>query len=75
MVKAEISGDSAIVNANGQVVTRVQNPEGRDALLVADVDLGPRGAPFSDLAGYPFALAVIAGLIARYARQIYLARR
>ena len=37
--------------------------------------VGPRGAPFSDLAGNPFATLVLAGLIARHARQIYLACR
>ena len=74
MVKAEYFGDSTIVNANGDVVARLQSEEGQAAVLVGDVDLGPRGAPFSDIAGYPFALVVIAGLIARYARQIYLAR-
>ncbi len=75
MVKAEQLGDSAIVNANGDVVTRLESSDSEVAVLVGDVDLGPRGAPFSDLAGYPFATLVIAGLIARYGRQIYLARR
>ncbi|MEI6624114.1 MAG: nitrilase-related carbon-nitrogen hydrolase [Actinomycetes bacterium] len=74
MVKGEVSGDSAIVNANGDVVTRVQSPEGQTLVLVGDVDLGPRGALFSDIGGYPFAVIVIGGLIARYARQIFLWR-
>ncbi|MEI8081421.1 MAG: nitrilase-related carbon-nitrogen hydrolase [Actinomycetes bacterium] len=74
MVKADIYGDSTIVNANGDVVTRMQSQEGQTAVLVGDVDLGPRGALFSDIGGYPFAVIVIGGLIARYARQIYLWR-
>lgn len=75
MVKAEVAGDSTIVNANGDVVTRVQDQQGQTLVMVDDVDLGPRGAPFSDIAGYPFAVLVIGGLIARYARQIFLVRR
>ncbi len=75
MVKAELAGDSAIVNANGDVVSMVQNQQGQTIVLVDNVDLGPRGAPFSDIGGYPFALLVIGGLIARYARQIFLVRR
>lgn len=74
MVKADVAGDSAIVNANGDVVSRIQSGEGQTTVLVGDVNLGPRNAIFSDTGGYPFALLVIAGLVARYTRQIYLAR-
>lgn len=75
MVKADMGGDATIVNANGDMVAQSQNEEGRTLVLVGDVNLGPRGAPFSDLAGYPFAVLIIAGLILRYARQIFLVRR
>ncbi len=73
MVKAEYFGDSTIVDANGDVVARRESQEGEAVVLVGDAHLGPRGAPFSDIAGYPFALLVILGLVARYARQAYLA--
>lgn len=75
MIKADLASDSVIVEANGVVIARTQSVEGRTALLVGDVNIGPRGALFSDIAGYPFALIVILGLVARYARQIYLVRR
>ena len=77
LVKTDIGFDSAIINANGEVQTRsaVEDPAGETVLLVADVNIGPQGAPFTQTGGYPFALLVVLGVIARYARQVYLVRR
>lgn len=56
MVKADVAWDSVIVAPNGQVVesTAVHDEAGGNALLVADVPLGPRGAPFTRFGGAPF---------------------
>lgn len=77
MVKTDIGYDSAIVNANGDLVQRVAETDidGAEALLVDNVNLGPRGAPFSLAGGYAFAMLVLIGLGFRYGRQIFLRRR
>ncbi len=77
MVKTDIGYDSAIINANGNLVERlaIDAPEGAERLLVADVNLGPRGAPFSYTGGYAFATLIVLGLGLRYVRQLYLYRR
>lgn len=77
IVKADIAFDSAIVNANGVVLDRVAvtDERGQEALLIADVDVGPRGAPFTAAGGYAFATLVILGLLARYVAHIALWRR
>ena len=77
IVKTDVGFDSAIVDANGVVRDRiaVDDDAGRAALLVADVHIGPRDAPFTDTGGYTFAWFVIVGLIARYIRQFILWRR
>ena len=56
MVKADVAWDSVIVAPNGRVVdaTAVHDERGGQALLVADVPLGPRGAPFTRFGGVPF---------------------
>ncbi len=56
MVKADVAWDSVIVAPNGRVVTStaVHAERGGPALLVADVPLGPRGAPFTRFGGAPF---------------------
>jgi apolipoprotein N-acyltransferase len=56
MVKADVAWDSVIVAPNGRVVasTTVHSERGGQALLVADVPLGPRGAPFTRFGGVPF---------------------
>ena len=56
MVKADVAWDSVIAAPNGQVITStaVHTERGDTALLVADVPLGPRGAPFTRLGGAPF---------------------
>ena len=76
-VKTDVGFDSAIVDANGVVRDRisVDDEAGREALLVADVHIGPRGAPFTSTGGYVFGWFVVVALVARYIRQIYLWRR
>ncbi len=76
-VKTDVGFDSAIVDANGVVKARtaVDNPDGTEALLVADVNIGPGGAPFTQTGSFLFGGLLIAGLFARYIRQIYLWRR
>ncbi len=77
IVKTDIGFDSAIINANGDLVKRVatEDPAGSTNLLVADVNIGPRGAPFSMNGGYGLALLVELGLVMRYVRHIYLVRK
>lgn len=56
MVKADVAWDSVIVAPNGRVIdsSAVHDEGGGRALLVADVPLGPRGAPFTRFGGVPF---------------------
>jgi apolipoprotein N-acyltransferase len=56
MVKADVAWDSVIVAPNGRVLaaTAGHAERGDQALLVADVPLGPRGAPFTRFGGVPF---------------------
>lgn len=77
MVKTDVGFDSAIINANGVVVDKisVDDDAGQTAVLVGDVNLGPRDALFTTTGGYPFATVLILGLIARYTRHIYLWRQ
>jgi apolipoprotein N-acyltransferase len=77
LVKADIAWDSVIVNADGSVAERVavQGDRGETALLVADVNLGPRNAPFTVTGGLTFALLIVIGLVVRYGLQIWLRRR
>lgn len=76
-VKTDVGFDSAIIDANGVLRDRAafNTPEGGEALLVADVHIGPRGAPFTAYGGFVFGAFVTVGLIGRYIRQIYLWRR
>jgi len=56
MVKADVAWDSVIVAPNGRVLasTDIHTEFGGQALLVTDVPLGPRGAPFTRYGGAPF---------------------
>lgn len=56
MVKADVAWDSVIVAPDGRVITSTaaHTERGETALLVADVPLGPRGAPFTGIGGVPF---------------------
>ena len=56
MVKADVAWDSVIVTPNGRGITStaVHAEHGGAALLVTDVPMGPRGAPFTRLGGAPF---------------------
>ena len=67
-VKTDIGFDSAIINANGVVATRVETTDkhGAEELLIAEVNLGPRNAPFSAIGGYTFGILVLLALLARY---------
>ena len=56
LVKADVAWDSVIAAPNGRVIssTAVHAEYGASALLVTDVPLGPRGAPFTRFGGTPF---------------------
>lgn len=56
MVKADVAWDSVLVAPNGKVVTStaVKAERGADALLVADVPIGPGNTVFTKLGGAPF---------------------
>jgi len=77
MIKADVAWDSAIVNANGNLMERVAvaDNDGAEKLLVTDVNLGPRNSIFTVTGGYAFGILVIIALVARYVCQIRLARR
>ena len=66
MVKADVAWDSVIAAPNGRVITStaVHTESGGPALLVADVPLGPRGAPFTRFGGMPFQWLVYAATLA-----------
>lgn len=76
-VKTDVGFDSAIVNANGQLIKRVaiDTPAGSTTALVGDVNIGPRDAPFTQTGTYPLTAVAVLLLIARYIRQFYLYRR
>lgn len=78
MVKADVAWDSVIVAPNGRVVanTAAHDERGGQALLMADVPLGPRGAPFTRFGGVPFQwLTYIAALVLIGAMQVSWRRR
>lgn len=76
VVKTDVGWDAAIINANGDLVSRIANTDedGEVAVLVGDVNLGPSNAPFTDTGGYPFATLVVLGVVARYVTQMVLWR-
>ena len=65
MVKADVAWDSVIAAPNGQVraSTAVHTERGAQALLVTDVPLGPRGAPFTRFGGLPFQVLAYAATL------------
>ena len=69
--------DATITDANGQVMalSDVNVQEGEQAVLVADVHLGPRDAPFTVLGGMWFGVLVLLAAAARYIWQFILWRR
>ena len=77
IVKGEAGFDATITDANGQVMARsdVKVLDGERAVLVADVHLGPRDAPFTVLGGLWFGVLVLAATGARYVWQVILWRR
>ena len=77
LVKAETGYDSAIVAADGRPLELVgfTETQGREAVLVQDVQLGPRGAPFTSIGGWWFGLLVLVATCVRYAAQIVMWRR
>ncbi len=68
-VKAEIINASAIVDGTGTVVAEATaRPDGGPAVLVADVPLGPAGAPYTFLGpvlGYLAVVALVVRIIAQ----------
>ncbi len=77
LVKGEAGFDATITDADGQVmaVSDAKVTEGEKAVLVADVHLGPRDAPFTVLGGLWFGLLVVLAAVARYLWQFVLWRR
>jgi|GEM_PF-791153 len=77
IVKGEAGFDSAITDANGVVLAKsdVSTSEGAEAVLVQDVRLSPRNAPFTELGGMWFGVLVLLGAAGRYIWQITLWRR
>lgn len=77
IVKGESGFDAVIVDANGSVLERtdVSSKEGEVGVLVADVHLSPRNAPFTQLGGQWFGILVVVGAVARYVYQFRLRRR
>lgn len=76
-VKTDVGFDSVIINANGQVQARnaTADPAGSTQVLVADVNLGPRDAPFTQYGSYPLMALVVLFLVWRYVAQIRMWRR
>ena len=71
-VKSESINGSAIVDATGTIVSSADmGPDGGEALLVADVPLGPRGAPYTSL-GPLFGYLCVLLLVGRIALQVRL---
>lgn len=62
MVKADVAWDSVLAAPNGEVIARtvIRSDEGAQALVVADVPMGPGGAPFTKFGGVPFQWLVYA---------------
>ena len=69
MVKADVAWDSVIVAPNGRVITStaVHSERGDSALLVADIPMGPRGAPFRGLE-WAVTLAMLGVLVLKKVR-------
>ena len=65
VVKADVAWDSVIVAPNGHVVTSTaeHTERGGQALLVADVPMGPRGAPFTRFGGVGFQWLIYAATL------------
>jgi apolipoprotein N-acyltransferase len=78
-VNADQAWMSIIVKANGQIVSFVDDPSssGRTALLVGDVQLGPRNSPFLTLGNWIGDLAIFGtvGLVAFGLIAIFSDRR
>lgn len=77
LVKGEAGFDATITDANGEVLalSDAKGSMGEKAVLVADVHLGPRDAPFTVLGGVWLGLLVVLATIARYIWQFILWRR
>ena len=77
MVKADVAWDSVMVAPNGRVVAKtVEHAErGGQALLVADLPLGPRGAPFTRFGGTPFQWLTYAATLVMLAAMVLSRRR
>jgi len=65
MVKADVAWDSVLAAPNGRVIARtvIKSEYGGEALLVADVPMGPGGAPFTRHGGVPFQWLVYSATI------------
>lgn len=78
VVKAEHAWDSAIIGPDGSIIEKTINTRyrGEQALLVADVPLGPGGAPFTSW-GYLFNYVIVLLALARLVAQpvVWLVQR
>jgi predicted amidohydrolase len=77
IVKGEAGFDSTITDANGSVLERtaVKNSNGEQAILVQNVHLSPRTAPFTTLGGLWFGVLVLLAALSRYVWQFIAWRR
>lgn len=80
MAKVDVAWDSAIVAPNGQVLssTLIDSETGGEALLLADLPRGPRGAPFTELGGLWFGMLLglaAAWMVVEMVRTSRAARR
>ena len=74
IVKGETGFDAVITDANGMVLERTDDKteNGEVNVLVADVHLSPRDAPFTQLGGMWFGVLVLIAAVARYGWQVAL---
>jgi apolipoprotein N-acyltransferase len=74
MVKADVGFDSAIIDARGRIIERQITPRLEQAVLVADVPLGPANAPAIRLGDWIGWLA-LASTVAFIALDVVTARK
>lgn len=65
IVSADMAWDSAIIDATGAILTStdIVTTDGGSALLIADVQLGPRGGPFLLMGNWIGSLCIGASLV------------
>ena len=74
MVKADVGFDSAIIDARGRIIEHQVTPKPEQAVLVADVPLGPANAPAIYLGDWIGWLALV-GIIVFVTLDVVTARK